>query len=439
MKRIAFFLPKYIERLKKAFYSNLLPKIKRCFTKDNWRFWKTDQKFNLFSRARLITTIALMILSYFADILLGITQLNTEFFSASQSYFDVDMSDYWVSRRYKKEKEKNNLAKLPAMAANEFTLIDITDLDRRKIADIINKIRSANPRVIGLDVYFEKKKQKSSSDSALLNALSNVKESLVLGELRDKEGRLVEGDERFNEFDKGIINFIAHDSTSVIRFIPTDSIAHNRLPFSYAIATKYDPATFVRDTYAKRDSKKERIHYDESISFTKFTSDSIFNMDHSALALHIEKKIVMLGNLDVRKGGGLVADLHFTPANSVYVGRSFPDKYGLEIHAYAVMMFLSGNYYTEVPGLLSFFVAAVMCYFMLAFQEVVTQRHSFFIIVPGTLLISIPLLSIYFFLINNKIVLDVSGVLGIYGLAIFLNEMRGHITEFFSFKPELQN
>ena len=71
----------------------------------------------------------------------------------------------------------------------------------------------------------------------------------------------------------------------------------------------------------------------------------------------------MLGYIGPSVAQKDLEDIYFTPLNSNYAGRSYPDMYGVVIHANIISMILNRNYINVMPMWLSFILAFLLCYF----------------------------------------------------------------------------
>jgi len=71
-----------------------------------------------------------------------------------------------------------------------------------------------------------------------------------------------------------------------------------------------------------------------------------------------------------------VDDAFFTPLNEKYAGRSFPDMYGIVIHANIISMLLTGNYIGQMPYIFSVIFAIILCYINALILVYMKKNHD---------------------------------------------------------------
>jgi CHASE2 domain-containing sensor protein len=84
--------------------------------------------------------------------------------------------------------------------------------------------------------------------------------------------------------------------------------------------------------------------------------DSTFN------PTFIKDKIVIMGFMGETIDKTSLEDIFFTPMNPQYAGRSFPDMYGVIIHANIISMLLSDGYIEQMSFGLGVLWAFILCY-----------------------------------------------------------------------------
>ncbi len=243
-------------------------------------------------------------------------------------------------------------------------LVNIEDIDRQSIAALIQKIDSAGPRVIGMDVFFVDRND-SLGDPALKKVFNTVGNKLVLSVFINPETKLP--DEKYKYF-KNVIYGHANlpnneNNTNVIRWFNPQIKSEDQpiWAFSAMIAKAYSDTSFK--VFEKRSDDQEQINYSGDInSYLLLNHDEIMQKKNSELSF-LKGKIVMIGYL----GGQCrttddMNDKFYTPVNPVYYGRSLPDMFGLVIHANIVSMILTHNYINAIPSWLLFLVSFFIIY-----------------------------------------------------------------------------
>lgn len=243
-------------------------------------------------------------------------------------------------------------------------LVNIEDIDRKSIADLVQKIDSARARVIGLDVFFVNRND-SIGDVALEKAFSRIGNKLIIASFIDTEMNRPDTKYRYyKEVIYGHANLPNNEtSTDVVRwFNPKLDMENEQIwSFSAMIAKKYSENDFK--LLEKRSNNQELINYSGDInSYQVYNHDEIMQKSISELS-SLKGKIVLVGYL----GGKCVTtgdmdDKFYTPVNPAYYGRSLPDMYGLVIHANIVSMILKGNYIETLPTWVLFLISFILVY-----------------------------------------------------------------------------
>lgn len=244
----------------------------------------------------------------------------------SDAFQDFDYTDLYYS-------QLRNVTRVGA----DIVLVNIRDSDRRGLARLVNRIRQQDPAVIGLDVFFEGLKD-PETDSILLAALGNGEQVVIGSDFRD--GR--ELPPAFNHLHPGYVNLYGKEAgVGVVRkFAPFRKRGADTLySFGVQVARLYAPEKTRK--YLATTGEKEHIHYlGSQESFITFDREEV--LDPEADLGVMRGKIVLLGYLgeDMNHPTSLT-DLHFTPLNPKLGGRSFPDMYGVVIHANIIHSILS--------------------------------------------------------------------------------------------------
>jgi len=306
-------------------------------------------------------------------------------------------------------------------ADTNIVIINIGELDRKGISVLLNTINEFQPKVVGLDVTFNQLKD-PETDSMLAYALKNTP-NLVKASLFEYEGEhissysgLMTSHPKFNIYgENAFVNFVSAEKENTIRyFIPHEIYKGKKIDFfSTALAGKYLPENPVKSAKYK-DPKPELIHYKGNReNFIVFEPDDINDSNENLNV--IRNKIVMIGFMGVDKDKPELEDLHFTPMNPKYSGRSFPDMYGIVIHANIVSMILKHDQIKEIPRWLMYIISFIFCLLhMYFFIKYYVHRHLWFHLffkaiqlVTSVLVVGI---SLYLF-IYNHIRLDTSALL----------------------------
>ena len=251
---------------------------------------------------------------------------------------DFDIYDLYYSG--------SNLAK--NTLDTNIVLVEIANT-REEIAKQVDFLKSLKPAVIGVDVIFHNASSDSNKDRHLAET-AKEKDSIIWASIiePDSSGNTIYSNPFFEVPEMkdryGYVNFRG-DKFSVIRsFTPFQKInGKEYTSFSARIAEKFSPGEF--DKLKNRNNTAEDIEYSGNLETYPNYSDSelhfLYKTGQSVFS--ISNKIVLLGFFK-KNGEKVLEDIHFTPLNEQFSGRSFPDMYGVVIHANIISMILDQRY-----------------------------------------------------------------------------------------------
>lgn len=142
--------------------------------------------------------------------------------------------------------------------------------------------------------------------------------------------------------------------------------------------------------------REELLSVYETISFYEQKIKAGFNLDENEQAEYnnalegaknhekiIKDKIVLMGIvplIDISDPTSLAnityEDTYYTPLNPNYVGRSYPDMYGLMIHANVIAMMLDENYINQSPLWVTITLAIVGTFFSVLFFSYLFNHYE---------------------------------------------------------------
>ena len=321
-----------------------------------------------------------------------------------QEFLDFDIYDLKFSG--------NNINK--STKDTNIVLIEIAE-SRKEIADQIALVDSLGPTIIGVDVLFGAGGD-SLSNYYLEKAISLVKSPIVFASQINADGENATVtrcyfQEKIFGFNDGYGNFIGDDFSVIRSWSPFAQVDDKKyLSFTTKILQLSSPKTF--NALMRRDKEIELINFEGNLeSFTTFSTDELYYyLNSGQLASKIKNKVVLLGFFK-KMTPLILEDLHFTPVNEKVTGKSFPDMYGLVIHANILSMTLDGDYLQQLPKSGSYGIAALLtfCFMLFIVRQYNKSNHPphLKILLLQTLLI---IVLIYLFLLiftyfNVKILL----------------------------------
>ena len=249
-------------------------------------------------------------------------------------------------------------------------LVNIGSLDRAGIAHQINIINKYEPKVIGIDAFFRNKKD-FDQDIGLIMALSQCKNLVMVSDLTTPNGTgtcfdsITTSHHQFNQFSA---NGFADMKTSsegfrtVRDFVPRYCVADTGEALSFAgkIVQLFD--TNAYQNLQKRNNELETINWlgDNTKFFRLDVKDILENKNDLSF---LKGKIVLLGYLGSNYlGEPSLEDTFFTPLNDIPAGRTYPDMYGVTIHANIISMLLQNKYIETIPFWMNGLIAFVLVF-----------------------------------------------------------------------------
>ncbi|OGU28609.1 MAG: hypothetical protein A2057_17125 [Ignavibacteria bacterium GWA2_35_9] len=249
-------------------------------------------------------------------------------------------------------------------------LVNIGNLDRGELADLISVLNKCQPAVVGIDVFFNVEKD-PASDSLLSSSLAGCRSLVMVSKLDqyDEETKnyrnLHLSIPLFSRYaETGFANLPNDDEESfrTIRdFRPTAKNNHSTVPaFAVKIAGFYKPASL--HTLFERQKELEKINFRGNYNCFYFI-DTYQYFEPEADFSFIKNKIVLLGYMGPDLNTKSLEDIFFTPLNERYAGKSFPDMYGVVVHANIVSMIINGSFVNVMPSWLSSLLAVIITFF----------------------------------------------------------------------------
>jgi CHASE2 domain-containing sensor protein len=250
---------------------------------------------------------------------------------------------------------------------SNIVIVNIGNLDRIGIANQIHKLSKYGPKVIGVDVFFREPWDKNQ-DSILTNLITSSKNLIIVNKLtnyNDDKGIYESELKSFYKLGEASVGYanLSEDiggGYKTIRNFKPFALYKDKIEnaFSTEIVKKYDPSSFRY--LLDRNRQSELINYRGN--YNKFFFLDADEINSKPNLNFIKGKIVLLGFIGTNSDTLSLEDKFFTPLNARYAGKSFPDMYGVVIHANIISMILSRNYINELPSIISFIIAFIIGY-----------------------------------------------------------------------------
>ena len=279
-----------------------------------------------------------------------------------QEFGDFDVYDLVFSGKHKENLPRDT----------NIILVQVGD-SRDQIAHQLYILRNLEPKLIALDVTFDHPNPNDpESDSLLVNEIRKTPNLVFASKLTlDSTGDELISQSSFFANDslrskEGFINFLGEEVSVIRMFSPSTKIDGQQVEcFSCRIAEKVYPDKWRK--LKEREKRIEVIDYTKNHnSFLSFSYDDLKGYGPAQLKDKFRDKIVLIGFF-TRNGPLVMEDIHFTPMNEKISGKSYPDSYGLLIHANILSMIHRGDYPYLLSRFWTYCIAGILCFLLLLF------------------------------------------------------------------------
>ena len=278
---------------------------------------------------------------------------------------------------------------------SDIYIVDIGHKDplksREEIASFIKKINTDyKPKVIGVDVYFDKKFKDAAINKRLIEQLSS-----------DNVIRVFKVNEEHNFPDFSVLpgletNTISAEGYSFGLGKPTayPCVRYFKPTFEIENTKYHHISKLIAEKYSKESGKKlsEDMNFENKMMINynvKFDKNRI-DINDSTRYHELKDKIVLIG-LNTYKADGLPLyndDIHFTPKNKNYIGRSVQDSYGIEILGTIISNLIKDDYLSYSPPFVRIlnWLLSLIVYIILLFLFVyLNESFVFFKVISQTI------------------------------------------------------
>jgi CHASE2 domain-containing sensor protein len=324
----------------------------------------------IFSLDNVISTIfVLLILKYLPAF------FNIDFMDPIQSTIqDFEITDISFSKL-------KNYSDVPI--DTNIIIVNIGMLDRAGIAKQIKILNRYKPKVIGVDSFFRKLKG-DSLDIPLEQALSEVDNLVFVTKLEDFNNdknyfdSLSTSNPKFNQYAKtGYANFYVNEQEGfrTIRFFSPKEKVKNQTYYSFALRVTQIYAPEAAKRLLARNNTNEIINFRRNFNKYRAIDDQDVFLKSDSLGF-IKDKIVLLGYMGPDLVSPTNEDIFYTPMNSRYVGKNYPDMYGVVVHANIISMILDGKFYSALPDTYSLIFVIVLTFLNMVGLTFMREKHE---------------------------------------------------------------
>lgn len=281
---------------------------------------------------------------------------------------------------------------------------------RREIAQQVQIISQLNPKVIGIDSFFncEGNLYDTINCPQLIDTLGN----LMLGSAIEEAGnvvlvskllqkvktanskaidvydsieysdQIIRTGARMNAFANLVTKADYQEDVKLCRsFVPTRQV-NGKTEYAFAVAMSMLYDSIKTKKFLARQNEEELINYRGNVEIQDVRLKTLHNKDlgttnysamfyavdwNELLAGEIAKdifknRIVIMGAMGDYFGDPAWTDKYFTPLNRKVAGRANPDMFGVVVHANIVAMILNGDFINELTDWQKYLIAFLVCF-----------------------------------------------------------------------------
>lgn len=268
------------------------------------------------------------------------------------------------------------------IAEEDIVIVNVGNLNRQGIADLVNIISAAEPKVIGMDMFFYHPKEDTLGDLALSYAFSQVENLVTVSKLLEHNEEtnefdsLATSDPMFSQFgETAYANFITgaadQQDIKVCRtFAPKERVSGD-LEYAFSVKLAYYMDSVKTMNFLARNKDVEVINYRGNIfdygateaPITYFALDWYQVYDGQFDPDLIKDKCILFCYMGSELGDRVALDdKYYTPLNAKYAGKAHADMFGGVVHANAVSMILSEDYIDEMDSNIEGLLAIIILY-----------------------------------------------------------------------------
>ncbi len=300
----------------------------------------------------ILTTIIFAVL-----FVLNSLPINSDLFDPLQQAFkDFELTDIVYSQL---------LDEAPKRIDTNIVIVNIGALNRPDIARVIDRVMSVQPQFAALDAMFLR--EVDPGETMELVSILNKYDNIILAEqiIRndDKAVEVIPGlrHDSLRSKQSGFVNFPSATGTfRTIRTVtPFETIGtqeHRAFGVEIAAHVSPDDVQYLRS----RGNENESINYQKLNSFVRVDFPQV--LDTTISIDFMSGKIILFGYLgEYLNDKNSYDDRYFTPVNKRYAGKSFPDMFGVEVHANVLSMILHRDYVTSMSTGVNIVLSWIFC------------------------------------------------------------------------------
>lgn len=263
----------------------------------------------------------------------------------------------------------------------DLVIVNVGNLPRQGIADLVNIINMSQPKVIGMDMFFYNLKEDTLGDMALSAAFAQVENLVMVSKLHNPNDTnsfdsLATSHDIFTfNAETAYANFITgaadQDDIKVCRTFSPKELVNDQVEYSLSVKMVEKFAPEKAEKFLARQKEVETINFRGNIfdygatdaPITYFALDWFQVLNGEFAPELIKDKMVLFCFLGSELGDRqALEDKYFTPLNTKYAGKGHADMFGGVVHANAISMIMSEDYIDEMKDIWMYILTAIILY-----------------------------------------------------------------------------
>lgn len=299
-----------------------------------WGFIKVLFKWSFFRWDHLAVCLMMVLIGW---LLVLITSKISIFDPVSAAFDDFSMTDVYF------EIQRNGSAKYD----DNIFIVDMTELNSRdSIAQVITNIKSCHPKVLGVDLIFERPSSNQMEDFSLVSAINSGDCPQILScKLREYK----EESKSFNnclysffsesgDFKWGYTNYLQKRMGGITR----ETSQRQNLNDSVIYSFPYLLASYYTGKQPSEEAINEREIFYANIKFHVVKGTEVLQHEDE-----LKNKLVILGAITEE------ADMHISPIGKIS---------GAEVVAYSILSYMKHDKITKMSRWSSLLLTFILCY-----------------------------------------------------------------------------
>lgn len=322
----------------------------------------------LFDLKNVACTIFILVSIY----LLSNINLNSSFLDPLDGALkDFELTDLVFSQmRHTQHATDSTFVISDTQADTNVVIVNIGKLTRGGIAEELEVINQYKPRVVGIDAFFRHPKD-SLEDIQLQQAIKDAGNVVLVSKLSHYN----DNTEQFDSIEHSNAMFSKYSDYAFANLITESDEREGKTSRTFNPVSKVKNVDYLCfplkiAEYYNKDAVKKFIDRKKDVEIINFRGnlakyhvldiDDVF--DPEVDKTFLKDKIVLMGFVGESVHESSWEDMFYSPLNHKYVGKAYPDIYGIVIHANIISMTLSHDYINESPEWLTYFLGILICH-----------------------------------------------------------------------------